>query len=63
MKTESMCGKAGKSRLLNDWLFKPGKGRKGFGVFDENGDMLATHEKSEVLEKWYRGMRIERLTK
>jgi len=57
----SMRGKTGRSRTLNDWLFRPGKGRSGFGVWSSDGKMLATHKRRAVLEEYYSGMEIKRL--
>lgn len=54
-------GRTGYSRSLNDKIFKPGTGRKGFGAFTPDGRMLATHTSESVLREWYRELRIERL--
>lgn len=54
-------GRTGYSRSLNDKIFKPGTGRKGFGAFTADGRMLATHTSEAVLRGWYRDLRIERI--
>jgi hypothetical protein len=59
--TRSQRGKCGRSRGMADSLFRPGRGRSGFGAWDADGRLLATHTRREVLEEWYGGMRIGRL--
>jgi hypothetical protein len=56
-------GGTGYSRSLNDRIFKPGKGRSGWGAWDKEGRLLATQTDRKVLELWYPGSRIERLEK
>jgi hypothetical protein len=56
-------GRTGYSRSLNDKIFKPGTGRKGFGAWTDDGRLLATQTNESVLREWYPDCRIERLEK